>query len=277
MRSSELARLAGVSVRTLRHYHRVGVLDEPARGGNGYRRYDVHDLVRVLRIRRLAALGIPLAQVPALLERTETDGPAADSDQLLDELDRELAGQMARLARQREVIAQLRDHHAAPDLPPELAPFFRASPSVGVLARIDRDQTVLLAHLAGEEGMPHLARLYERLSDALLAARGSDLSERFDRLGPDSSDAEVTALVDAFLEVYGPVVDELASARVPLDLGGTEDYFTEFTDTLLNEQQLRAFKLLEARLVERSTRDEVAVEPPPQTRSRGMRRSQFWE
>ncbi|WP_407319457.1 MerR family transcriptional regulator [Isoptericola halotolerans] len=262
MRSSELARLAGVSVRTLRHYHQTGVLDEPARGSNGYRRYDVHDLVRVLRIRRLAALGVPLAQVPALLEEAESGGPAADSGQLLDELDRELADQMDRLSRQREVIAQLRDHHAAPDLPPELAPFFRASSSVGVLARIDRDQTVLLAHLAGEEGMPHLTRLYERLGDALLAARGSDLSERFDRLGPDSSDAEVTALVDDFLEVYGPVVDELEAAQLPLDLGGTEEYFTEFTDTLLNEQQLRAFKLLEAGLLRRTTGNRVAVDPP---------------
>lgn len=255
MHSSELARLAGVSVRTLRHYHQVGVLEEPARGGNGYRRYDVHDLVRVLRIRRLAALGIPLAQVPDLLG-------GADSGDLLDELDRELAGQMDRLARQREVIAQLRDHHADPDLPPELAPFFGASPSVGILAKIDRDQTVLLAHLAGEEGMPHLAGLYERLSDALLAARGSDLSGRFDRLGPASSDEEITALVEDFLAVYGPVVDELAAEQLPLDLSGSEGFFTEYTDTVLNEQQLRAFKLLESRLVMRVTADEVAAEPP---------------
>ncbi|WP_084195160.1 MerR family DNA-binding transcriptional regulator [Streptosporangium amethystogenes] len=37
MNSSELGSLAGVTVRALRHYHQVGVLDEPPRGPNGYR------------------------------------------------------------------------------------------------------------------------------------------------------------------------------------------------------------------------------------------------
>lgn len=32
MKSSELAKLAGVSVRTLRHYHAIGLLPEPPRG-----------------------------------------------------------------------------------------------------------------------------------------------------------------------------------------------------------------------------------------------------
>ena len=45
MRSGELAALAGVTVRTLRHYHQIGLLPEPERGGNGYRDYDVHDLL----------------------------------------------------------------------------------------------------------------------------------------------------------------------------------------------------------------------------------------
>ncbi|EED6225780.1 MerR family DNA-binding transcriptional regulator, partial [Salmonella enterica subsp. enterica serovar Haifa] len=49
MHSNELARLAGVTVRALRHYHQVGILAEPERRSNGYREYDVHDLIRVLR------------------------------------------------------------------------------------------------------------------------------------------------------------------------------------------------------------------------------------
>nr|WP_281360132.1 MerR family transcriptional regulator [Isoptericola halotolerans] len=262
-----MARLAGVSVRTLRHYHQVGVLDEPERSSNGYRRYDVRDLVRVLRIRRLAALGIPLDQVPALLENAEAGGAGGESGELLDELDRELAGQMDRLARQRAVIAQLRDHHVAPDLPPELAPFFGVHPSMGILARIDRDQAVLLAHLAGEEGMPHLAGLYERLGDAVLDARGNDLPERFERLGPTSPDGEISALVEDYLEVYGPVVDELAAAELPLDLSGSEEVLTEYTDAVLNEQQLRAYRLLESRILSRTSENAVDDEPPPVTAS----------
>ena len=57
MRSAELARLAGVTVRTVRHYHHVGVLAEPRRGINGYRSYDVHDLIRLLRPRYIEVWG----------------------------------------------------------------------------------------------------------------------------------------------------------------------------------------------------------------------------
>ena len=169
MRSGEVARLAGVSVRTLRHYHQIGVLPEPHRRGGGYRDYDVHDLIRLLRIRRLASLGIPLERIPALLDEDQ------DAGDVLAELDGELADQIARLTRQREVIAGLRAHGTAPDLPPELAPFlalFAASGSTADLSRIDRDQSILLAHLYGEEGMPWLTRFYARLAapDLLEAA-----------------------------------------------------------------------------------------------------------
>ncbi|WP_270479843.1 MerR family DNA-binding transcriptional regulator [Collinsella tanakaei] len=51
MKSNELAKLAGVTVRTLRHYHAIGLLDEPPRQANGYRDYRPEDLLRVLRIR----------------------------------------------------------------------------------------------------------------------------------------------------------------------------------------------------------------------------------
>lgn len=35
MRSADLARLAGTTVRTLRHYHQIGLLDEPRRSAGG--------------------------------------------------------------------------------------------------------------------------------------------------------------------------------------------------------------------------------------------------
>jgi DNA-binding transcriptional MerR regulator len=90
--SSELSSLAGVSIRTLRHYHQVGILDEPPRTTNRYRQYGVHDLIRVLRIRRLAALGISLEQMPSLLD-DEDHGAGL----VLDRLDDEIAAQIERL------------------------------------------------------------------------------------------------------------------------------------------------------------------------------------
>jgi DNA-binding transcriptional MerR regulator len=39
LRIGELADLAGVTVRTIRHYHAKGLLAEPPRDPSGYRRY----------------------------------------------------------------------------------------------------------------------------------------------------------------------------------------------------------------------------------------------
>lgn len=59
----ELAELASTTVNTIRHYHRVGLLDEPERRYNGYKQYEMQHLVTLLRIRRLADLGLPLSQM----------------------------------------------------------------------------------------------------------------------------------------------------------------------------------------------------------------------
>ena len=77
MRSKELADLAGVTVRTLRHYHQMDLLPEPPRAENGYRSYGALDLVRVLRIKRLASLGMPLQQVKHMLESESSEQEAS--------------------------------------------------------------------------------------------------------------------------------------------------------------------------------------------------------
>lgn len=124
MLSSELAELAGVTVRTLRHYHQIGLLPEPPRSIGGYRRYDVSDLVRLLRITRSTALGVPLSALPAVL-----DDPAA-VEELLDELDRQAAAEIERLNARRADIAALRSSGSPPDLPPELS-VLRSAPEAG--------------------------------------------------------------------------------------------------------------------------------------------------
>lgn len=242
MHSGELARLAGVTVRALRHYHQVGVLPEPERRSNGYRSYDVHDLIRVVRIRRLASLGIPLERMPDLL-----DDAASDGGGLLDELDAELAGQIDRLTEQRDLIARLRAHDAPPDLPPELAPFLAVFAATGLspgMARIDRDQSVLLAHLAGDEGMPQLARFYQRISAPALAPAVVDIAERFDRLGPASTEQEIAALVESFVASFEPLLEEFSDASEPDGLIASASLFSEYTADVLNEQQRRVLAQL---------------------------------
>ena len=67
MRIGELADLVGVSTRTIRHYHHVGVLPEPARTAIGYREYGLADAVRLVRARRLTDLGLSLEEVADVL------------------------------------------------------------------------------------------------------------------------------------------------------------------------------------------------------------------
>lgn len=72
--SGELARLAGVSSDTLRHYERVGVLQRPARSANNYRAYPEESIARVLLIRRALAFGFSLAELTLVLRERDKGG-----------------------------------------------------------------------------------------------------------------------------------------------------------------------------------------------------------
>lgn len=65
-RVQEFARLAGVTVRALHHYDRLGLL-RPVRTDSGYRLYSIRDLERLEQIVALKFLGIPLKRIGDLL------------------------------------------------------------------------------------------------------------------------------------------------------------------------------------------------------------------
>src|SRR3954454_17120855 len=67
----ELARLAGVTVRTLHHYDRIGLVRPSERTAAGYRSYDEHDLDRLQQVLVYRELGFPLEEVANLLEDTD--------------------------------------------------------------------------------------------------------------------------------------------------------------------------------------------------------------
>src|ERR1044072_1219074 len=91
----QLAELAGTSLRAVRHYHEVGLLEEPERRANGYKQYGVAHLVRLLRIKRLVALGFSLSRIATM---GDSDDPP---EQALRPLDAELATTVERLERAR--------------------------------------------------------------------------------------------------------------------------------------------------------------------------------
>ena len=67
-RVRQFAELAGVTVKALRHYDRLGLL-RPVRNEAGYRLYQLADLARLQQIVALKSLGLPLKQIRPLLDR----------------------------------------------------------------------------------------------------------------------------------------------------------------------------------------------------------------
>ncbi|KDA04655.1 MerR family transcriptional regulator [Microbacterium sp. CH12i] len=63
----EIARLAGTTSRTLRHYDDIGLLKPSRIAHNGYRHYDERALVRLQRILLLRELGLGLPQIAEVL------------------------------------------------------------------------------------------------------------------------------------------------------------------------------------------------------------------
>jgi DNA-binding transcriptional MerR regulator len=72
----DIARLAGTTSRTLRHYDDIGLLAPSRIGGNGYRYYDRASLVRLQRILLLRDLGLGLPAIADVLQNQTDAGPA---------------------------------------------------------------------------------------------------------------------------------------------------------------------------------------------------------
>lgn len=64
----DLARTAGTTSRTLRHYGELGLLQPSRTGPNGYRFYDQTSLLRLQRILLLRELGLGLTAISAVVE-----------------------------------------------------------------------------------------------------------------------------------------------------------------------------------------------------------------
>lgn len=106
-RIGQLARMVGVSERTLRHYDKIGLLIPAATDHTtGYRWYGVTELSRLERIRGLQRLGLPLRQIADLL-----DAPESQLRQALTETVATLRRDIATLT---TTAAHAEDHLTAP-------------------------------------------------------------------------------------------------------------------------------------------------------------------
>ncbi|MFG2362563.1 MerR family transcriptional regulator [Streptomyces mirabilis] len=201
MRIGELAVTVGVTTRTVRHYHHLGLLPEPERRPNGYRDYTLRHAVVLARIRRLTELGLGLTEVRDVL----ADDAGRDLTEVLEELDADLARQEAAIRERRDRLRALLDREG--DLPaegpvsPELAALLTGmahGPESPMAAR-DREVLALIDTVASPESRQRL-----------MAALGS----AFETPAAAARAHEVYALLDALADADAddPRVDEAARA-----------------------------------------------------------------
>ena len=92
----DIARSAGTTSRTLRHYGAIGLLEPSRIGGNGYRYYDEQALVRLQRILLLRELGLGLPAIAEVLDGQRNSAMALETHlDLLEQEQRRIGRQIA--------------------------------------------------------------------------------------------------------------------------------------------------------------------------------------
>ncbi len=79
MRINEAAELAGVTVRTLHHYDKIGLLSPVKSAENGYRDYGEAELLRLQQIMFLKEMDFPLEEIKEML-----DEPGLDRNRMME-------------------------------------------------------------------------------------------------------------------------------------------------------------------------------------------------
>ncbi|HEX2314493.1 MAG TPA: MerR family transcriptional regulator [Thermomonospora sp.] len=219
MRIGELAALVGVSTRTVRHYHHLGLLPEPERLPNGYREYRLRDAVALARVRRLAELGLSLDEIRDVL----ADDRGRELREVLLELDADLARQERAIAARRRRLAALlteTDLHPDSTVSPDMAELLRAVPAgLSGFADFDREMLTVIDTGADPRDRAELVELFRPLLEPEAIARSHDLYARLDELADArADDPRIPGLARDLADHLPP---EMASAMVT-SLGGPD-------------------------------------------------------
>ncbi|MGL4176339.1 MAG: MerR family transcriptional regulator [Dermatophilaceae bacterium] len=165
----ELAELAGTTLRAVRHYHDIGLLDEPHRRSNGYKEYGAAHLVRLLRITRLTELGVPLAEIAAMGDADEHPAEA------LRARDAELAAGIERMQAARAEIGRILRDGVPTHLPSAISPATAAR-----LTEADHKYVAVMSRVLGPRGMQTWVDLLADLPEDPVAREFDDLTDDAD-------------------------------------------------------------------------------------------------
>lgn len=245
MRSKDVAEAAHVSIRTLRHYHELGLLPEPPRSQNGYRDYSALDVARVLRIKRLTSLGFSLADIAHF-----DNASSEDFEATLATLDEELAQTIETLQEQRRTIAELRADHLDPTLPPKFAraikSFYGEGGLVDEQALTEEDKAALLiaGSLYSESDSEELERFVKEAQNRGAIDQLRFLDNRISTLTPHATEEEQNTLVNEAMSVLEPLLDTLD----PENWVEEDDADWSLVDSLVDSEPNPAKKAVTARI-----------------------------
>ncbi|MEU4690582.1 MerR family transcriptional regulator [Actinoplanes sp. NPDC023714] len=158
----DAAAFAGSTPRAIRHYHGIGLLPEPERGGDGRRRYGYEDMIRLLWIRRMAGAGIALDDIrDAFTTGTAATGTAATGTAatpgrgiagILERLEESLAEREAALRRQRAAVRRMRTEGSRMGLLSDLVTGRLEGLPEGSLREADLDTLLVTERIFGPLG-----------------------------------------------------------------------------------------------------------------------------
>jgi DNA-binding transcriptional MerR regulator len=215
LRIGELAELAATTPRAIRHYHDRGLLGEPDRDESGYRRYGPQHLVRLIRIRRLRSLDMPLEEISANL----------GTEPFVSEMAGALRSWAHDIEREIDRLAGLRAHvldvAASGSLSDPAAAWTAAlrrhdllDPAVGLpQGEQDAAQLIDALHPQGIQGA--IDQMAELVAEPAVRRRLGELLRRLQALPDDASDE----VVDALASEYAAALPTPASPPPPIDPG----------------------------------------------------------
>ena len=177
----QLAELANTTVKAVRHYHAIGLLDVPERTANGYKQYGVSHLIRLVQIKRLSDLGLPLSQIAAMGRADEEPDEAA-----IRVLDAELEATIDRLTRIRAELALILRHRAPPEVPSDFASLSRD------FSDTQRSLLTVFSTVFSDEDMAEFRQML---------AEPDDTQDEFEGLPADADDATVERLAERMVPV----------------------------------------------------------------------------
>lgn len=229
-----LAAYAGVTVRAVRRYHKIGLMPEPARDRSGYRSYDTAAITRLIRIHALADAGVPLARVQELLDAGPAEFAAG-----VEQIDREMCAEIRRLQGARRRLAQLADGEQLA-LPASVVGYLDRLRDMGIEERyiaVERDAWVMVAAQVPDQIDAVMAKKHEDLGDPDMVKLYHLLSNAFDCQPDDPRVVEVADILER--------LRFRAMAAGELTFDGVDENLAAVLDAAMRQSSPAAGRLIE--------------------------------